>query len=216
MIKLPNFKKAWDYENNFLSSCDNSRIAKILAHYELFQMALKKQGDIVICGAFRGVSTIEFSTFLKLFQKTNTKKVIVFDEFGKFPTEKLDLKAKMIIKQMGDSSITKNQLSVILKNKKIKNVKLIKGKIPKTILEYIAENSKMKIALLNLDIDIFDKDLKSLEILYPKITKGGILILNDYGIFKPETKLIDKYFQNKNIKIQKLSFAKTQSYIIKK
>ena len=46
LIKLPNFKKAWDYENDFLSSCENSRIAKILAHYELFKMASKKQIEV--------------------------------------------------------------------------------------------------------------------------------------------------------------------------
>ena len=216
MIKLPNFKKAWDYENDFLSSCENSRIAKILAHYELFKMASKKQGDFVICGVFRGISTIEFATFLELFNKESNRKTIVFDEFGKFPTKKLDLKTKTVIKQMGDSSITKNQLTTILNNKKIKNIELIKGRIPKSILEYITKKSKMKIALLNLDIDIYDKELKSLEILYPKISKGGILVLNDYGIFKHETKLIDKYFKDKNVKIQKLSFTKTPSFIIKK
>ena len=38
-----------------------------------------------------------------------------------------------------------------------------------------------------------------LENLYPRITKGGILMLDDYGTHPGETKAVDEYFQNKNI-----------------
>jgi len=216
MIKPPNFKKSWEYENNFLLSCQNSRIAKILAHYELFKIASKKQGDFVLGGVFRGISTIEFATFMNLFKKSQKQKVIVFDEFGKFPKNDNDLKSKMIIKQMGNAGISLSQLSSILKHKKIKNVKLIKGKIPDIISNYVSSHPKLKISLLNLDVDIYDRDLSTLKILYPLITKGGILILNDYGVFDYETKIIDDYFKDKNIEIKKLPFSKTPSYIIKK
>ena len=47
MIKLPNFKKAFEYENNFYLSCDITRISKILAHYELYKMAENVPGEIV-------------------------------------------------------------------------------------------------------------------------------------------------------------------------
>jgi len=38
MIELPDFSKNWEYENGFYLTSDNSRIGKILAHYELFKM----------------------------------------------------------------------------------------------------------------------------------------------------------------------------------
>ena len=215
MIKTPNFKKSWEYENNFLLTCQNSRIAKILAHYELFKMASKKQGDFVLGGVFRGISTVEFSTFIDLFEKSTKRKLVIFDEFGKFPVNNDDLKSKIVIQQMGKTGISLSQLSSILKHKKIKNVELIKGKITEIISDYVSSHPKLKIALLNLDVDIYDRDLSTLKILYPLITEGGILILNDYGVFDYETKIIDNYFQNKNIEIKKLPFAKTPSYIIK-
>ena len=216
MIKLPNFEKSWEYENNFLLSCKNPRIGKILAHYELFKMASKKQGDFVLGGVFRGISTIEFSTFIDLFEKSAKRKIVIFDEFRKFPKNNNDLKSKTIIQQMGKTGISLSQLSYILKYKKIGNVELIKGKIPEIILEYVSSHPKLKIALLNLDVDIYDRNLSSLKILYPRITKGGILILNDYGVFNHETKIIDKYFKDENVEIKKLPFAKTPSYIIKR
>lgn len=47
MIKLPNFKNSFDYENNFYLSCDNSRIGKLMAHYELFKMTINKPGSVI-------------------------------------------------------------------------------------------------------------------------------------------------------------------------
>ena len=51
--------------------------------------------------------------------------------------------------------------------------------------------------------------------LYPRIVKGGILILDDYGTFPGETKAVDEYFKDKDIKIKKFPFAATPSFIIK-
>ena len=135
-MKLPNLKKSWEYENNFLISCQNDRIGKILAHYELYKIASKIPGDIILGGVFRGISTVEFSTFVNLFEKSKKRQIIVFDEFSKFPKHKGDIKSETIFKQMGNNGISFSQLSSILKYKKIKNVQLIKGKIPQEILKY--------------------------------------------------------------------------------
>lgn len=56
MFNLPNFGKSFDYENNFYLTCDNSRIAKLLAHYELYNLAKKLTGEIVLCGIFKGIA----------------------------------------------------------------------------------------------------------------------------------------------------------------
>ena len=215
-MKLANITKTWEYENNFLLSCQNSRIAKMLAYYELYKIASKVKGDFVLGGIFRGISTVEFSTFINLFENFSKRKLIVFDEFKKFPKNNNDLKSLTVVKQMGERGITKSQLTSVLKNKKIKNVELIKGKITKTVSDYVSSHPKLKISLLNMDVDIYDRELISLKILYPFVTKGGVIILNDYGVFDYETKIIDNFFKNKNLKIKKLSFAKTPSYIIKK
>ena len=215
-MKLPNKAKTWEYENNFLLSCQNSRIAKMLAYYELYKIASKIKGDFVLGGIFRGISTVEFSTFINLFENSLKQKLIVFDEFKKFPKNNNDLKSLTVIKQMGEKGITKSQLGLVLKNKKIKNVEMIKGKITKIVLDYVSSHPKLKISLLNMDIDIFDRELLSLKILYPFVTKGGVIILNDYGVFNYETKIIDNFIKNKNLEIKKLSFAKTPLYIIKK
>lgn len=85
MIQLPDFNKAWEYENAFHLTCDINRIGKILAQWELFRMVWDTPGAIVECGVFKGVSLARFATFRHLLGNPNSKKIIGFDTFNEFP-----------------------------------------------------------------------------------------------------------------------------------
>lgn len=219
MIKLPDFKKSFEYENNFYLSCDSSRIGKTLAHYELFKIANNLPGAIVECGVFKGASLCRFSMLRELFGNSLSKKIIGFDAFGKFPSTKYqhDIKhRKRFIDTSGEEGISIQQMIQVLKNKKTNsNVELIKGDITKTVPHYLKLHPELKISLLNLDTDIYEPSVTILDNLYPRIVKGGILILDDYGTFPGETKAVDEYFKDKDIEIKKFPFAATPSFIIK-
>jgi len=88
MFNLPDFSKAFEYENNFYLSCDNTRLSKILAHYELFKATMDLPGEIVECGVFKGASFVRFAGFRDLFCNPFNHKLIGFDIFGKFPVQK--------------------------------------------------------------------------------------------------------------------------------
>ena len=219
MIKLPNYSKKFEYENNFYLSSDVSRIGKAIAHYELFNMIKNLNGAIIECGVFKGISLIRFATFRKLFER-KTREIIGFDAFGKFPKTNYSPDFKMrhnFILKSGTEGISVQQLRKVLRKKGLnKKVELIQGDITKTVPAYLKKHPKLKISLLNLDTDIYEPAVTILENLYPRIVKGGILILDDYGVFKGETKAIDEYFKGRKIKIHKFSFSKTPSYVIKK
>ena len=217
MIKLPNFHKPFDYENNFYLSCDNSRIGKMIAHYELFKLSSKIPGCIIECGVFKGVSLIRFATFLKLLKKQN-KKIIAFDAFGKHTTTKIssDYKRRKKLLSHGKEAISEKQLMKVLKLKSLeKNIELIRGDITETVPRYLKSNPKLKISLLNLDVDFYEPSISILKNFYPKLSKGGILMLDNYGVWDGETMAVNEYFRGKRIKIRKFSFSQTPSYIIK-
>lgn len=112
MITLPSFDKSFEYENNFYLSCDSSRISKILAHYELYKMALHLPGAIVECGVFKGASFSRFSMFRDIFENTYSKKLIGFDTFGAFPETNFDADQEFrtrFIQGAGEQSISKEQ-----------------------------------------------------------------------------------------------------------
>ena len=216
MIKLPNFHKAFNYENNFYLSCDNSRIGKILTHYELLKLSSNVPGCIIECGVFKGISLIRLATFLKLLK--SNKKIIAFDAFGKHPTTKIssDHKRRKTLVSQGKEGISEKQLTSILKRKGLeKNIKLIKGDITETVPRYLKLNPNLKISLLNLDVDFYEPSKSILENFYPKLSKGGILMLDDYGVWDGETMAVNEYFHGKKIKIRKFSFSQTPSYVIK-
>ena len=219
MIELPNFEKAFEYENNFYLSCDITRISKILSHYEIYKMIKEVPGEIVECGVFKGASLLRFAMFREIFGNPFSKKIIGFDTFGKFPETNFqdDKKARnKFIDSAGEDSISKDQLFQILNQKNLnRHLNLIEGDITKTVPDYVKTNPELKISLLNLDTDIYEPAVSILENLYPRITKGGILMLDDYGTHPGETKAVDEYFQNKNIEIKKFPFAMTPCYIIK-
>lgn len=219
MIDLPDIEKSFQYENDFYLSCGSSRIAKMLSQYDLYKKIIELPGEIVECGIFKGVSFKRFVTYRKLLENSDSRKVIGFDIFGEFPAtnyEHDEIKRQKFIQEAGKNSIGKKQLIDILKQQGIyENIELIKGDINYTVPKYIKDHPELKISLLNLDTDIYEPARTILENLYPKIVKGGILMLDDYGVFPGETKAVDEYFKDKNVEIKKLALNKTPCYIVK-
>lgn len=220
MIELPDFTKPFYYENNFYLSSDINRLAKVMAHYELFKMTVDIPGAIVECGVFKGSAFVRFAAFRELLCNPLAKKMIGFDAFGPFPetgfAEDQKWREKFIA-DSGDEGIDEEQLIQVLKHKKTyTNVELIKGDICKTLPDYIAKHPELKISFLNIDVDVYEPTKAVLEYLYNKVSKGGVILLDDYAnVFPGANKAIDDFFKNKNVEIKRLPFAITPCYIVK-
>jgi len=112
-------------------------------------------------------------------------------------------------------SITVEELEKVLNYKNIHNFELVKGDILKTLPEYVERNPQLKISLLHIDTDIYEPSKIILEILYDKVVTGGVIVLDDYGTFSGETKAVDDFFADKEVKIRKFPFSQsTPSYIL--
>ena len=123
---------------------------------------------------------------------------------------------KKFINNAGNTSISKDQLFKILKNKGVeRNVELVQGDITKTIPKYLKKHPELRISILNLDTDIYEPAVTILENLFPRISKGGILMLDDYGTFPGETIAVEEYFKDKKIHVKKLPFSMTPAYVVK-
>ncbi|MFH1133493.1 MAG: TylF/MycF/NovP-related O-methyltransferase [Nanoarchaeota archaeon] len=218
MIQLPDPAKSFEYENDFYLSCDSTRIAKVLAHYELFKMTNGLPGAIVECGVFKGVSLVRLAHFRDLFGNAFGKKIIGFDVFGEFPATGFKddhTFREKFVKAAGAQSIGEEQLWEVLKAKRIeRNIDLVKGDVCQTVPAYVKKNPHLRISLLNLDVDIYEPSVVILEQLWDRIVPGGVLVLDDYGTFPGETKAVDEFFKGK-AKIQKFPFCMTPSYIVK-
>lgn len=217
-IEPPDFNKAFEYENNFYLSCNPQRIGKFLAHYELYRMASGVAGTVVECGVFKGASLTRWAKFRELLLSGMSQKIIGFDIFGRFPEATLDKdveQRKQYLDAAGDQSISVDQLKAVLNHYNLgENIELVKGDILKTIPEYVHEHPELKIAMLIVDVDIYEPTKVALEYLYPLVVPGGVVVLDDYAVWEGATRAVDEYFDGE-VKFKKFPFNPTPTYFIK-
>tara|TARA_B110000503_G_scaffold134629_1_gene213927 strand:+ start:1570 stop:2220 length:651 start_codon:yes stop_codon:yes gene_type:complete len=210
----------WESYNNLLLSDDISRIRKTLARYELFKKSMNIPGDIVECGVFKGVSFMFWLKCLKIFSSNSSKKVIGFDTFSEFSKnleEKEKISAKKYIKESDFKGINPADLSKTAKKVLSNRFELVMGEIEKTSKKYISKNYGFKISLLHLDLDTYSGTKSSLINFFPKVSKGGIIILDEYGNRGwGETDAVDEFFEGKNYKVNLLDNTDSPTgYIVK-
>lgn len=221
MIYKYNKDQAFDYENGFILTSDVYRMGNILAHYELYKKIIDLPGDVIELGVFKGNSLIQFASFRELLENEKSRKIIGFDAFGEFPND-VSLKSDQEFvenwnEQFKSEFLSKEDLENSLSHKNVGNFELIKGDIKETLVEFLNKNPHTKVALLHIDVDVYEPALIGLELLFDRVVKGGVIILDDYGTVEGETRAVDLFLKDKDYVINKFSFSHTKpSYIIKK
>jgi hypothetical protein len=78
-----------------------------------------------------------------------------------------------------------------------KSIHLIPGRVEHT-LATAAPNS---IALLRLDTDWYESTRHEMEILFPRLCRGGVLIIDDYGHWHGARRAVDEYVAAHQLKL---------------
>lgn len=213
--------KCFEYENGFYLTSDTYRMGNILAHYELYKRITDLPGDVMELGVFKGGSIIQFATFRELLENEKSRKIIGFDMFGEFPmTEKVKSDIEFIDdwnSKFDNEFLSKEDLEKALDNKGIGNVDLVKGNILETLELYLQKNPYTRIAMLHIDVDVYEPAKIGLELLYDRVVPGGYIVLDDYATVEGETLAVEEFFRDKDIIIHKFPFSHTKpSYIVKK
>ncbi len=66
----------------------------------------------------------------------------------------------------------------------------IQGDVKATLRKRIPD----EISLLRLDTDWYESTAEELSVLYPRLERGGVLLIDDYGHFTGARKAVDEYF----------------------
>lgn len=165
-------------------------------------------GDFVECGVWKGGNILLYK-LLNDFYSLN-KTIFAYDTFeGMTQPEDIDIdfygnsaKKKLLTNKKSENldnihcfsaidSVRKN----ILEYTDLKNINFIVGPVEKTLL--IKKNLPKRISVLRLDTDWYSSTKIELEILYPRLVSGGVLIIDDYGAWQGSKKATDEYFYNK-------------------
>ena len=177
------------------------------------------EGDFVECGVWKGGNLILFKNMMTKLNITN-KSIYAFDTFEGM-SKPTDIDVDIRFNKQKAYDVMKNSVkdynihnihsyypiekvreNLINNCNEIENIKLIKGDVLKTLL--ISENIPDKISILRLDTDWYESTKIELEILFPKLVKDGILIIDDYGDYLGCKKAVDDYFKDKKFNIFKV------------
>lgn len=212
-----NTAKSWDYENGFYLTSPANRICKLLAQYELYKTIIDLPGHIVECGVFKGTSLIRFATFREALESPVSRKIIGFDAFGKFPRQGDggDITFANEFESAGGQGISKGELEKVLAHKQFTNYDLVEGDILQTLPKYVEEHPELKIALLHIDVDIYEPSKVALNLLYDRVVRGGLVVFDDYGTVAGETRAVDEFLRGKDVVIKKLPISHIPSYLRK-
>lgn len=72
------------------------------------------------------------------------------------------------------------------------DIRLVKGRVEHTLVEPV--NLPDQISILRLDTDFYESTKLELEVLYPRLQPGGVMIIDDYGVWAGSRKAVDEYF----------------------
>ncbi len=176
----------------------------------------KIEGDIIECGVYKGGSLALLSKYSK--KLLLNCKIIGFDTFENgFSNSKLTIDDVTIKGKRLNFSNEKNiknfypSMETVKKNilnfsKNYNNeIVLIKGDVLETL--NVQKNIPEKISFLRLDTDLYTTTKKQLEVLYPKLVKGGILHIDDYGFLPGVRKAVDEYFLNEDVWLHRVDLT---------
>ena len=195
------FKKIWEQTAPFtmISAERGYAICQALEHLEKNSI----NGDVVECGVWKGGACM-LAARLIMARKYSSRKIWLYDTFEGMtePTE------DDIIAASGEpvSERSPEGWWAVSREEVEKNIKstgyegslweIVKGDVCHTLDEQVPSG---EIALLRLDTDWYESTKKEMEVLFPKLAKGGILLLDDYGHFKGAAKGVDDYFRDLGI-----------------
>jgi len=217
----PILQKSMEVYDDFLANSEVDRIQKLILKYELFKMTLDVPGDVVECGVQSGSGIYLYAKLMKIFKPHSISRIVGFDFFGSENNTISKYKADQeCIEEHQNTKLFGAELDTILKNLNnvgIDNVDLIPGDVIFSTKDYVEKHLGFRISLLVLDVDNYEGTLACLENLYPLVTKGGVVVFDEYALRTyGESNAVDEYFKNQKIKIKSFSWGVTPSgYLIK-
>jgi hypothetical protein len=211
----------WRAYNTLLLSEDTSRLRKLLVRYRIYELTRQIPGDIVECGVYKGAGLMTWAKFLHLFEPHSRKKVIGFDYFGPFRDVAIDTREAGVpqaLDEISGGGIQREEVERVVNAAGLGHrVELIEGHIEQTSANYVANNFGFRISLLHLDLDVYAATLSALEQLWPQVSQGGVILMDEYGLRGfGETQAVDEFFSGKDVQLLVVPFSETPTAYVTK
>lgn len=199
-------------KNNLSMTSENNLATTALACKYIINKEI--EGDFIECGVWRGGHSIVAAAMLG---EIGRKAYLLDTYTGMTAPEDNDIRIND--GQRARSIFAKNALGPDSSNWCYASIEEVKNNLKSAGLEHLIQNGQVnfligkaeevlidaktslpeKISCLRLDTDWYSSTKIELEILWPRLTQGGVIIIDDYGYWDGCRRAVDEYFSNHKI-----------------
>ncbi|MDJ0979722.1 MAG: TylF/MycF/NovP-related O-methyltransferase [Erythrobacter sp.] len=174
-------------------------------------------GAIIEAGVYKGASLMRFATFRDTLETSYSRSIIGFDAFGSFPKNAVEGASDQAFidrfEGAGGPGIAEAQLARLIADKGFDNVQLIAGDIFETLPQYLEGHPETRIALLHLDLDVYEPTAFVLDKLVPRMVHGGLIVFDDYGAVDGATRAADAICRQLGAPLAKLPHYQVPAFL---
>ena len=169
-------------------------------------------GAMAECGVWKGGSMMVVA--LTLLELGDVRDLYLFDTFeGMTPPTDEDITyagvtaAELLASPTGrmkcDAAMDQVRGAVASTGYPMDRVHLIPGPVETTLPGQAPD----RFALLRLDTDFYSSTVHELKHLYPRLSAGGVLVIDDYGAWKGARQAVDEYFHDAPVLMNRLDWT---------
>lgn len=155
-------------------------------------------GDLIECGVWRGANCILMQAVIK--EHGSVKRLYCADTFDGFPV------AMARRERVMHPSFLKAGCELVRRNFELfdlwdDSITFIKGDVVSSLKHF-----NRPLALIRLDVDMYEPTMACLESLYPNLSDGGFIIIDDYGCGAYKARAATDCFRKRNNITTKLNW----------
>jgi O-methyltransferase len=173
-------------------------------------------GDFSECGCWKGHSTYVISRIIK--ESGKRCDLLVFDSFEGGLSEKSQKDGNERVNSLAEAVRREKEMFASGEEEVRDNLRefpfvhLFAGWIP----ERFPEVSDSRFCFVHIDVDLYQPTLDSLEFFFPRLSPGGVIVLDDYGFTQfPGCRMAALEFFSKQTCSLKLALPTGGAFLIK-
>lgn len=208
-LRVRQLRKIFLRYKNYSMIPENTFVNNLLLISEFAHIS----GSVVECGVWRGGMSAAMAHILP------TKYFYLFDSFEGLPdAEEIDGESAIYWQKNTEGIIYFDNCKAEMEEADCAmrmsgaRYKLVKGWFSDTLPHF---NFKEPISVLRLDGDWYQSTMECLINLYPKVEKGGVIIIDDYYVWDGCSRAVHDYLSKNQIRSRIRQFKNDVSFIIK-
>lgn len=172
----------WSIADHWPLFAGLANISRRLAIYELVKKVIDLPGHFCELGCWQGTNLVYLAKLIDLLRPQGYVEVIGFDSFEglqNFDHQKDSSPLGWEGRYKGNPEL----LEDVLRLYKLEDgVQLVKGRIEDTLPRFLEERKDIRFSFIYLDVDLYSPTKLGIELLYPRLLKGGIMVFDQYNV----------------------------------